>query len=72
VATTVSDSSSNVLTVPASPTQPIIDERVNAKGELAIVWERFRRHRFALIGLGALLFMLLVSTLAPLAGWGPN
>ncbi len=69
--TTVSGSP-NVLSVPASPAQPSVDERVEARGELEIIWERFRRHRFALIGLGALLFMLLISTVAPLAQWGPN
>jgi peptide/nickel transport system permease protein len=69
--TTVSESS-NLLSVPASPAHPSTDERVNSKGELAIVWQRFRRHRFALIGLGALLFMVLIATIAPLAPWGPN
>src|SRR5207253_10373165 len=37
-----------------------------------IVWSRFRRHHFALIGLGVLLFMILAATVAPLAHWGPN
>ncbi len=71
MATTVSGSP-NVLSVPASPAKPTADERVEARGELEIIWERFRRHRFALIGLAALLFMLLISTFAPLAPWGPN
>jgi peptide/nickel transport system permease protein len=71
VSATVSDSS-NVLSVPAAPAQPTVEERVEARGELSIVWDRFRRHRFALIGLGALLLMLLAATLAPLAPWPPN
>ena len=43
------------------------DRGVRSQGELAIVWSRFRRHHFALVGLGALLIMVLVATLAPLA-----
>jgi len=61
-----------VVSLPAKPAQRTPEERVSSKGELAIVWERFRRHRFALIGLGALLFMLLIATAAPLAPWSPN
>jgi peptide/nickel transport system permease protein len=60
------------VSVPTVPAQPVTDERVETRGELAIVWDRFRRHRFALLGLGALLFMILVATVAPLAPWGPN
>ena len=71
MATTVSESA-NVLSVPAPASPRVGEERVKARGELAIVWSRFRRHQFALIGLGALLFMVLISTLAPLAPWGPN
>jgi len=70
VATTVSDS--NVLSVPASPAQPTFEKKVKATGEAAIVWDRFRRHHFAMIGLGTLLFVVLVSTFAPLAPWSPN
>jgi len=61
-----------VVSLPAQPTQPSTQEQVKSKGELAIVWQRFRKHRFALLGLGALIFMLLISTAAPLAQWGPN
>jgi len=44
-----------------------------ARGELAIIWDRFRRHHFALIGLGVLFFMLVVSVLAPaIAPYNPN
>jgi peptide/nickel transport system permease protein len=71
VATTVSESA-NVLSVPAPASPDVGGERVKTRGELAIVWSRFRRHQFALIGLGALLFMLVISTVAPLAPWGPN
>ncbi|HEX8968844.1 MAG TPA: ABC transporter permease [Chloroflexota bacterium] len=63
--------SAGALRVPAAPVQPA-DERVESRGDIAIVWDRFRRHRFALIGLGALVFMMAVATLAPLAPWGPN
>jgi len=70
VATTVSKST-GVITVPSSP------ERAGAHGvrtdsELAIIWSRFRRHHFALIGLGALLFMVLITTFAFLAPYAPN
>jgi peptide/nickel transport system permease protein len=61
-----------VVSLPAKPAQPSQQENTTSKGELAIVWERFRRHRFALIGLGALLFMVIMATAAPLAPWGPN
>ena len=74
MATTVSESS-NVVSVPAAPPAAPsrrVEERVASQSELAIVWSRFRRHRFALIGLGALLFMVLVATFAPLAPYGPN
>ena len=70
MATTVSEPS-NVLSVPA-PATPVVEERVKARGELAIVWSRFRRHQFALVGLGALLFMVFVATIAPVAPFGPN
>lgn len=70
MATTVSDTTT-ALRAPASPAQAV-DERTKARGEIAIVWERFRRHHFALVGLGALLFVMLAATLAPLAPWGPN
>jgi peptide/nickel transport system permease protein len=61
-----------VVSLPAKPTHPSQEEHTTSKGELVIIWERFRRHRFALIGLGALLFMVLMATVAPLAPWGPN
>jgi peptide/nickel transport system permease protein len=61
-----------VVSIPARPARHSPEEKVASKGELTIIWERFRRHRFALIGLGALLFMLLIATAAPLAPWGPN
>jgi peptide/nickel transport system permease protein len=60
------------VSIPAKPTHPSQEERATSRGELVIIWERFRRHRFALIGLGALLFMVLLATVAPLAPWGPN
>src|SRR5438105_12654041 len=64
--------SSDVISVPARPARPVVEDKVDARGVLAIVWERFRRHHFALVGVGALLFMLFAATLAPLAPWGPN
>jgi peptide/nickel transport system permease protein len=70
MATTVSNSSS-VVALPSSP-ERAGEERVNTQGELGIIWSRFRRHHFALVGLGALLFMLLVATFAPLAPYPPN
>jgi peptide/nickel transport system permease protein len=70
VATTVSQPS-GLVSLPAPA------ERVAvlppARGELAIIWDRFRRHHFALIGLGVLFFMLVVSVLAPaIAPYNPN
>src|SRR2546430_492293 len=71
VATTVSDSSS-LVSLPSSP-ERTTELSTSAQTELSIVWSRFRRHHFALVGLGALFFMLLISTLAPLlAPYGPN
>jgi peptide/nickel transport system permease protein len=71
VATTVSEPS-NVLSVPAPARPPVVEQPVKARGELAIVWSRFRRHQFALLGLGALLFMVFIATFAPVAPYGPN
>ena len=68
---TVTDSSS-VLAVPASPTRPTVGDKVESRGELQIIWERFRRHHFALFGLGALVFVVLITVFAPLAPYGPN
>jgi peptide/nickel transport system permease protein len=62
----------SAVSIPAKPARPTPEEHVTSRGELSIIWERFRRHRFALIGLGALVFMLLIATFAPLAPWGPN
>ena len=70
MATTVSKST-GIVSVPSSP------ERTNERGasthgELAIIWSRFRRHHFALVGLGALIFMVLITTFAFLAPYPPN
>jgi peptide/nickel transport system permease protein len=71
VATTVSNSS-GAISVPATPPQAA-DSRVNTQGELQIIWSRFSRHRFALIGLGALFVMVIISAFAPvLAPYAPN
>jgi peptide/nickel transport system permease protein len=70
VATTVSKSTA-VVTVPSSPERAGTHD-VSSQGELGIIWSRFRRHHFALIGLGALLFMVLITTFAPLAPYAPN
>lgn len=71
MATTVSGRT-DVIAAPARPALTQDEEQVKSRGELGIIWSRFRRHHFALIGLGALLFMVLAATLAPLAAWGPN
>lgn len=70
MATTVSQPST-VLPVPAAPAHSGQHE-LRSRGELGIIWERFRRHHFALIGLAALLFMVLIATFAFLAPWAPN
>jgi ABC-type dipeptide/oligopeptide/nickel transport system permease subunit len=70
VATTVSKSA-GVISLPSSPEQAS-EHGASSQGELAIIWSRFRRHHFALIGLAALFFMVLVATLAPLAPYAPN
>jgi peptide/nickel transport system permease protein len=56
------------------PVRPRRDsEALAARGELSIVWSRFRRHHFALVGLAALLVMVAISVFAPLlAPYGPN
>ena len=69
--TSVSQSSS-AITVPAPASPHVERESERSQGELSIVWSRFRRHHFALVGLGALFFMLFIATVAPLAPWGPN
>jgi peptide/nickel transport system permease protein len=69
VATTVSKPAS-VLSLPSSP--EVAERDTSSRGELAIIWNRFRRHHFALIGLGALFLMVLIATLAPLAPYSPN
>lgn len=59
------------LAVPGRPDR--VGERgANTDSELGIIWSRFRRHHFALVGLGALLFMVLITTFAPLAPYSPN
>jgi peptide/nickel transport system permease protein len=71
VATTVSQPSAEVVSLPASPERGELTSA--ARGELGIIWSRFRRHHFALYGLGVLAVMVLASVLAPiLAPYGPN
>jgi peptide/nickel transport system permease protein len=70
LAATVSDTS-GVISLPAMPGQTATG-RAAAQSELAIIWARFRRHHFALVGLAALLFMVLVAVFAPLAPYAPN
>jgi peptide/nickel transport system permease protein len=61
------------IAVPARPGHPAVEEtRVETRGELRIIWDRFKRHHFALVGLAALLLMLMAATLAPFAPWAPN
>ena len=71
MATTVSQQP-NALSVPAPASPQHIGVEREAQIELAIIWSRFRRHQFALIGLGALLLMMVIATFAPLAPYGPN
>jgi peptide/nickel transport system permease protein len=69
--TTVSKSTAAVA-LPTAPTE-VKEQVIASQGELQIIWSRFRRHRFALIGLGVLLFMVAITTLAPvLAPYPPN
>jgi peptide/nickel transport system permease protein len=70
LATTVS-STSDVLSVPSAP-ERAGERGVSSRGEVGIIWSRFRRHRFALVGLGALVFMVAIAIAAPLAPYGPN
>jgi peptide/nickel transport system permease protein len=70
VTTTVSNPT-GIITVPSSPERST-ERGASSDGELAIIWNRFRRHHFALVGLGALVFMVLVTTFAPLAPYAPN
>lgn len=71
MATTVTNQS-GVVSVPATPPRTV-DRHVRTRGELGIIWNRFRRHHFALVGLAALFFMIGVSALAPvLAPYSPN
>ncbi len=70
MATTVSKPA-GVISLPSSPEQ-VAERGSSSKGELGIIWSRFRRHHFALIGLAALFFMVLIATLAPLAPYSPN
>ena len=70
MATTVSKPT-GVISLPSSPEQ-VSEQDASSKGELGIIWSRFRRHHFALIGLAALFFMVLIATLAPLAPYAPN
>jgi peptide/nickel transport system permease protein len=71
VATTVSHSTADAVSLPASPERNG-EHLPPARGELAIVWSRFRRHHFALYGLAALGLMVLAAVLSPLAPYGPN
>ena len=70
MATTVSKPT-GVISLPSSPEQ-VSEQDASSRGELGIIWSRFRRHHFALIGLAALFFMVLIATLAPLAPYAPN
>ncbi len=69
--TTVSPPPAKVVSLP-----PLADHVATlpaARGELSIVWSRFRRHYFALIGLAILCIVTAVSILAPVfAPYGPN
>jgi peptide/nickel transport system permease protein len=71
VATTVSHTPADVVSVPATPAR--VDQTLPApRGEIAIIWSRFRRHTFALYGLAILFLVMLAATTAPLAPYGPN
>jgi peptide/nickel transport system permease protein len=62
--TTVSESSANVLSVPVPAEAEV--KRLGGGSELTIVWNRFRRHHFALAGLAILGVMVLLATFAPI------
>jgi peptide/nickel transport system permease protein len=69
VATTVSEP--GTVARPARPVR-VVEAPPGSQSELGIVWTRFRRHRFALVGLGVLFVMIVLAGLAPLAPYGPN
>ncbi len=53
-----------------SPEQLLTSHEV---GQLEVVWKRFRKHRLALIGLGVLLSLFIVSFVGPMfSGYDPN
>ena len=71
MATTVSQPSAEVVSLPAPAQRGAV--LPPARGELAIIWDRFRRHHFAVVGLVLLLFMVVVSVFAPvIAPYSPN
>jgi peptide/nickel transport system permease protein len=70
VATTISPPSAEAVALPVRHGEA--EKSSAARGELAIIWSRFRRHHFALYGLGVLFLMVLAATVAPLAPYGPN
>ena len=70
MATTVSQSSPDVVALPT--TGRAAHSLPAARGEMQIIWSRFRRHTFALYGLAILFIIMLAATIAPLAPYGPN
>jgi peptide/nickel transport system permease protein len=71
VATTVTQPAADVVSLPAPAERaPVLPP---TRGELGIIWDRFRRHHFALVGLAVLVIMVVLAIFAPvLAPYGPN
>jgi peptide/nickel transport system permease protein len=70
--TTATDTPSQVIALPTTPPERTT-ELLGGGGEIGIIWNRFRRHHFAVAGLGVLGVVTLASVFAPLlAPYGPN
>lgn len=71
MATTVTQPTADVVSLPAPAEAAQMLQP--ARGELSIIWDRFRRHHFALVGLAVLVIMVMLAIFAPLlAPYGPN
>jgi peptide/nickel transport system permease protein len=70
--TTATDTPSQVIALPTTPPEVVSSLR-GGGGELGIIWNRFRRHHFAVAGLVVLALVTLASIFAPvLAPYDPN
>jgi peptide/nickel transport system permease protein len=63
--TTATDTPSQVIALPTTPPERVAELR-GGGGELGIIWNRFRRHHFAVAGLVVLAIVILASVFAPL------